>query len=108
MGGKERRERKARELREREERASLWREEFQGFGSCNIHTKGVLSNDDLSYALVHHKHPAITLLRSNADVTGVDVDSMQRVDEDFIKINKELFQVCCNTIQSKILGPIGV
>jgi hypothetical protein len=91
------------EAGESHQQAMEWRKTFGKFTSANLATEDVLEVPNCSYVFVHENHPVVNLLRINKDIVGVDVDDQPRMDGQWLKITKNLFDSSCDTIHNKIL-----
>ena len=62
------------------------RKEYPKYKKANLEKHGVLETGDLAYLFVHQMHPAIALLRANKDLLGSDIDSQQKIDNEWYKV----------------------
>lgn len=65
------------------------RKEYPKYKKANLEKHGVLETGDLAYLFVHQMHPAIALLRANKDLLGSDIDSQQKIDNEWYKVCKD-------------------
>lgn len=94
------------EAGESHQQAMEWRKTFGKFNASNLATQDVLEVPNCSYVFVHENHPVVNLLRINKHIVGVDIDDQPRMDGQWLKITKNLFDSSCDTIKTKILRNI--
>jgi hypothetical protein len=86
--------------------AMEWRVNYGKFTASNLTTQDVLEVPNCSYVFVHENHPVVNLLRINKHIVGVDIDDQPRMDGQWLKITRNLFDSSCDTIRHKILARI--
>lgn len=94
------------EAGESHQQAMEWRKTFGKFNASNLATQDVLEVPNCAYVFVHENHPVVNLLRINKHIVGVDIDDQPRMDGQWLKITKNLFDSSCDTIKTKILRNI--
>ena len=80
-----------------------WTQQYPGFNGNNLETNEVMDVNNAPYVFVRENHPAIALLRANKDLLGSDIDEQPKIDNEWFKVTKTVFQTCCNTLRKKIL-----
>jgi hypothetical protein len=94
------------EAGESHKQAMEWRVNYGKFTASNLTTQDVLEVPNCSYVFVHENHPVVNLLRINKHIVGVDIDDQPRMDGQWLKITRNLFDSSCDTIRHKILSRI--
>jgi hypothetical protein len=94
------------EAGESHKQAMEWRTNYGKFTAYNLTTQDVLEVPNCSYVFVHENHPVVNLLRINKHIVGVDIDDQPRMDGQWLKITKNLFDSSCDTIRNRILSKI--
>ena len=94
------------EAGESHQQAMEWRKTFGKYNASNLATQDVLEVPNCSYVFVHENHPVVNLLRINKHIVGVDIDDQPRMDGQWLKITRNLFDSSCDTIKTKILKNI--
>lgn len=84
-----------------------WRSKYPNFNANNLDSNGVLPVTGFNYLFVHHEHPVIALLRANREILGADIDKQQLIDECWLKLSKQVFSACCNSLRTKVLSRIA-
>jgi hypothetical protein len=79
-----------------------WRQVFPRYNANNLHTQGMMAIEGRSYVFVEHGHPVIHLLKQNADVLGADINTQPMIDNEFYKMSRYCFDVCCNTLRANV------
>lgn len=93
-------------LDDEQEIANKWKDLYSRYNKQNLREEGVLPWQN-GCKFVHIDHPVVGLLRSNSNMIGTDVDSMPRVD-DHIRMTDQVFDVCCSTIEEKVLNQLNI
>lgn len=94
------------EAGESHKQAMEWRTNYGKFTASNLTTQDVLEVPNCSYVFVHENHPVVNLLRINKHIVGVDIDDQPRMDGQWLKITRNLFDSSCDTIRNRILSRI--
>lgn len=84
-----------------------WRKKYPAYNASNLETWGVMEVQRKPYLFVHEDHPVIALLRVNSDLLGADIDEAQRLDGQWLKVTKQVFATCCNTLRTKVLSRVA-
>lgn len=84
-----------------------WRAQYKDYNSSNLETEGVLEVKSCPYVFVSDKHPTIAVLRANTDLIGTHVDNMPKIDGEWVKISRTVFQQCCSALRSQILSKLS-
>lgn len=94
------------EAGESHKQAMEWRTNYGKFTASNLTTQDVLEVPNCAYVFVHENHPVVNLLRINKHIVGVDIDDQPRMDGQWLKITRNLFDSSCETIRNRILSRI--
>lgn len=94
------------EAGESHKQAMEWRTNYGKFTAYNLTTQDVLDVPNCPFLFVHENHPVVNLLRINKHIVGVDIDDQPRMDGQWLKITKNLFDSSCDTIRNRILSKI--
>jgi hypothetical protein len=84
-----------------------WRKKYPSYNSSNLETWGVMEVKQKPYIFVHVDHPAIALLRVNADLLGSNIDEHQLLDGQWYKVTRQVFSTCCNSLRNKVLSRVA-
>lgn len=82
---------------------SAWRQQYGKWNKNNLESEGILDVNNQPYVFVHMDHPAIGLLRHNADIIGCDIDQQHKIDGQYYRITRQVLGECCRTLRSKVL-----
>ena len=83
-----------------------WRQQHSRWNKANLHTEGAIYVPSESYLYVRHDHPAITLVKSNANMLLCE-EMPKLIDGQFYKVSRRLFKECCKTIRAHVLTDMG-
>jgi len=83
---------------------SMWRQQYSEWNHANLESHGVMDVNGQPYVFVHQRHPIIGLLRHNAELIGCDIDKQPRMDEDWLKITRQVLSTCCQTLRKQVLS----
>lgn len=86
--------------------AAQWRRDYGRFTHSNLETEQVLKVPNCPFVFVHENHPVINLLRMNKHLVGVDVDTAERMDKEWVKVTQSLLSSSCDAIRKNVLGRI--
>lgn len=84
-----------------------WSQSYPGFNGNNLESHEVMDVLNAPYVFVRDKHPVISLLRANKDLLGSDIDEQPRIDDEWYKVQKNVFATCCSTLRKKILPKLN-
>jgi hypothetical protein len=56
---------------------------------------------------VSKTHPVIDLLRLNKDILNADIDSQALIDDQWLKVTKQVMSTCCQQLKTKVLSKVG-
>lgn len=84
-----------------------WRLHYPEYNVNNLETHGVLNVSGESFVFVSKKHPVIDLLRVNKDILNADIDTHALIDDQWLKITKQVMHTCCTQLKSKVLSKVG-
>ena len=84
-----------------------WRMHYPEYNVNNLETHGVLNVSGESFVFVSKKHPVIDLLRVNKDILNADIDTHALIDDQWLKITKQVMHTCCSQLKSKVLSKVG-
>jgi len=83
---------------------SMWRAQYSEWNSSNLESHGVMDVNGQPYVFVHLRHPIVGLLRHNADLIGCDIDKQPRMDDNWLKITRQVLSTCCQTLRKQVLS----
>lgn len=89
------------------EESLQWRANYPEYTPQNLDTKNVLKVDGESFVFINKKHPVIDLLRVNKDILNADIDTHTLIDDQWLKITKQVLHTCCTQLRSKVLSKVG-
>jgi hypothetical protein len=89
-----------------QQEAKQWQTLYPNFNSSNLETQDVLNIQNCPYVFVHENHPVVNLLRMNKAKLGVDIDTIQKMDNQWFKITRPLMQESCDSLRTKVLNRI--
>jgi putative lipase involved disintegration of autophagic bodies len=81
-----------------------WRHMYPQYNINNLDTHGVMAIEGRSYVFVENGHPVIHLLHQNADILGADINTQPMIDNEFYKVERQCFKVCCSTLRYQVLS----
>lgn len=84
-----------------------WRLHYPEYNVNNLETHGVLNVSGETFVFVSKKHPVIDLLRVNKDILNADIDTHALIDDQWLKITKQVMHTCCTQLKSKVLSKVG-
>ena len=84
-----------------------WRLKFSKWNRSNLESEGVIPVPNHSYLFVHQDHPAIGVLRYNADQISYDLEKQPKIDGQFYKVSRQLFAESCNTLRTQVLNNLN-
>jgi hypothetical protein len=83
-----------------------WRNLYPQYNQTNLETQGIMEVKGCPYVFVSQGHPAINLLRANSDLLGSDIDSMQKIDNEWFKVSRQVVMQCCQTLRTQVLSKV--
>jgi len=84
-----------------------WRAQYPEFNTNNLDTHGVLNVQGEAFVFVSKNHPVIDLLRINKDILNADIDSQPLIDDQWLKVTKQVMATCCQQLKTKVLSKVG-
>lgn len=84
-----------------------WHKNYGQYNASNLASYNVLEVQQCPYLFVHENHPVIALLRANRDLLKADIDAQPKIDNEWYKVTRQVFNSCCNTLKSKILNRLN-
>jgi hypothetical protein len=84
-----------------------WRNEYPRWNNTNLEKEGVMEVSNCPYVFVSQDHPIIALLRSNSALIGCDIDEQPRIDNEWLKVTRQVLSACCQTLRTKVLSKIA-
>ena len=81
-----------------------WHKEYPNYNSCNLESEGVLSVNNQPTVFVDLAHPVCAVLRANAHLIGCDIDSQKKMNNQYVRISRQVLSTCCDTLRKKILN----
>ena len=84
-----------------------WRAQYPEYNNSNLETQGVLNVQGEGFVFVSKSHPVIDLLRANKDVLNADIDTQPLIDDQWLKVTKQVMSTCCSQIKTKVLNKVG-
>jgi hypothetical protein len=85
---------------------AAWRQQYGKWNKQNLEKEGVIDIPNQPFYFVHMSHPAIGLLRHNADMIGCDIEKQPMVDKQWFKISRQVMGECCKTLRSQVLNKV--
>jgi hypothetical protein len=85
---------------------AAWRQQYGKWNKQNLEKEGVIDVPNQPFYFVHMSHPAIGLLRHNADMIGCDIEKQPMVDKQWFKITRQVMGECCKTLRSQVLNKV--
>lgn len=80
-----------------------WDSKYSEYNESNMRTLNVFECAHEHHVYVDKNHPAVDLLRCNKEIVGVNVDQLPLMDGRFLKMSKNIFEACCETIVSQVM-----
>ena len=80
-----------------------WFAQYGKWNKSNLETQGVTQFPNQNFVFVHLNHPAVGVLRFNQGELGCDVEKMERIENDWVKVAKPAFDRCCTALRQKVL-----
>ena len=87
--------------------SAQWRSEYPNYNSSNLETQGVLHVHNQPYVFVHQDHPVIQVLRINRDLINADIDQQTKIDNEWFKVMKTVFNTCCAELRQRVLNKVS-
>lgn len=84
-----------------------WRAQYPEYNINNLDTHGVLNVQGESFVFVSKTHPVIDLLRLNKDILNADIDMQPLIDDQWLKVTKQVMATCCQQLKTKVLNKVG-
>lgn len=81
-----------------------WMEEYPQFTRENVRTHLVMRLQGADYYFVHENHPVIKLLYHNQDALGTQIDPKDRVNGCWYRIDVQVFDDSCHTLDNEIFS----
>lgn len=85
---------------------AAWRQQYGKWNKQNLEKEGVIDVPNQPFYFVHMSHPAIGLLRHNADMIGCDIEKQPMVDKQWFKISRQVMGECCKTLRTSVLSKV--
>jgi hypothetical protein len=85
---------------------STWRQQYGKWNKNNLESEGTMEVPGAPYIFVDQEHPAVALLRHNADLIGCDIDKQPKMDNKWFKITRQVMSTCCQTLRAKVLNKV--
>ena len=82
----------------------VWRMQYPEYNHANLESYGVMDSPGQPTIFLHESHPAVGLLRHNADMIGCDVDQLPRLGGVWLNISRQVLKTCCQTLRAKVLS----
>ena len=82
---------------------SVWMQQYGKWNKSNLGSEGVIDVPNQSYVFVHMDHPAIGLLRHNADLIGCDIDNQYKLDGQYVRVSRQVLGECFHTLRTKVM-----
>lgn len=94
---------------EAEERSEgvQWRNKYPAYNANNLEREGVLDVSGQQYLFCSKAHPVIELLRQNKEILNANIDNQELIDGEWLKLSKQVFATCCQTLRSKVLQHVS-
>jgi hypothetical protein len=83
-----------------------WRSLYPQYNQTNLEQQGIMEVKGCPYVFVSQGHPAINLLRANSDLLGSDIDTMQKIDNEWFKVSRQVVMQCCQTLRTQVLNKV--
>lgn len=77
--------------------------QYSKWNASNLETEGVIDVNNQPFLFVHKEHPAIGLLRHNAEKIGGPIDKMPLLDGEWYKLTRQVMGTCVDTLRTKVL-----
>ncbi len=88
---------------EGEDRETTWKREFGKWNEENLETYGVVHiSSEPNVLLVVNNHPAMSLLRNNANLIAYPSNLLPKPDGQFYRMSTQVFTACCSTIRDNV------
>jgi len=88
---------------EGEDHETTWKREFGKWNAENLETFGVVHiSDEPNVLLVVNNHPAMSLMRNNANLIAYPSDLLPKPDGQFYRMSPLVFTACCSTIRDDV------
>jgi len=84
-----------------------WRKKYSEYNGTNLETQGVLEVKNCPYVFVKDTHPVIDVLRDNRELIGSDIDTHQKIDNEWFKVARQVHHQCCNALRSRVLSKLA-
>ena len=83
-----------------------WRSLYPQYNHTNLEQQGIMEVKGCPYVFVSQGHPAINLLRANSELLGSDIDTMQKIDNEWFKVSRQVVMQCCQTLRTQVLSKV--
>ena len=83
-----------------------WRSLYPEYNQTNLEQQGIMEVKGCPYVFVSQGHPAINLLRANSELLGSDIDTMQKIDNEWFKVSRQVVMQCCQTLRTQVLNKV--
>lgn len=91
----------------RTQESQNWRRKYGEYNQSNLETHGVLEVKNCPYLFVKDSHPVIDVLRDNRDLIGSDIDTHQKIDNEWFKVSRQVHHECCDALKKKVLSKLS-
>ena len=94
---------------EAEERSEgvQWRSKYPKYNANNLEREGILDVNGQQYIFCSKDHPVIELLRQNKEILNANIDDQQMIDGEWLKLTRQVFSTCCQTLRTKVLNNVS-
>ena len=81
-----------------------WHREFPNYNAANLESEGILPVNNQSFVFIDKCHPVIALLRNNQHLIGCDIDSQKKMNDQYIRVSREVLHQCCQSLRQNVLS----
>lgn len=83
---------------------SDWKLQYSNYNKSNLESEGTIDVPNQPYLFVHQGHPAMGVLRFNADQISCDIEKLPKIDGQYYKVTRQIFGECCKTLRTEVLN----
>ena len=83
---------------------TTWHQLYSQWNSSNLETHGTMDVPNQPFLFVHMDHPVIGLLRYNQNLIGCDIDAQPKLEQEYLKVSRQVMATCCQTIRDEVLN----